>query len=59
MVQYNKKFGAPYEQDYFTSLPSRRIRFLRTCILWQLVRFVFINLRMILMIRKSHSSMHK
>jgi hypothetical protein len=44
----------PYEEGFFATTPTRARRFLRTFIPWQIVRFVFINLRMIRMIGKSH-----
>ncbi len=34
--------------------PTRFTRFMRTCILWQLVRFAVINLKMMRIIAMSH-----
>jgi len=40
--------------QYYTMRPTRLTRFMRTFPPWQLVRFIIINLRMIVMIVKSH-----
>ncbi len=45
----------PYEQDYFTAKPTKFTLALRTNILWQILRFVYINLKMTSMIIKSHN----
>lgn len=41
-----KKYPAPR--------PTRMTLFLRSCLIWQLIRFVIINLKMTVMILKSH-----
>ena len=40
----------PGEQSYFVPTPSRITVFLRTFLPWQLVRFVWLNLKMVRMI---------
>ena len=40
----------PGDQTYFVPTPSRFTVFLRTFLLWQLVRFIWINLKMVRMI---------
>jgi len=37
-----------------TMIPGKFARFLRTCVLWQLIRFIVINIKMIIVVRKSH-----
>lgn len=44
----------PYSPQYGTMIPLGTQKFLRTCVLWQLVRFVAINIKMIALILKSH-----
>lgn len=44
----------PYEEDYFPPVPTAATRWARTSILWQLWRFAVINLKMIVIIFKSH-----
>jgi len=44
----------PYSPMAGTMVPLGFQKFLRTCVLWQLVRFVVINLRMTVLILKSH-----
>jgi hypothetical protein len=45
----------PYSREFFAPRPSPATIFFRTFVLWQLVRFVWINFKMIGMIGKSHS----
>ena len=44
----------PYEETFYPPVPGRWVKFLRTCVLWQLVRFAMINIKMLRMIAKSH-----
>lgn len=37
-----------------TMLPGRFAKAMRTCVIWQFVRFVAINLKMIIVVSKSH-----
>jgi hypothetical protein len=41
-------------QAVYATKPTAGTKYLRTSILWQMVRFVVINLKMIRVIRKSH-----
>jgi hypothetical protein len=45
----------PYTREFFAPRPSAATLFFRTFLPWQLVRFAWINLKMIRMIRKAHS----
>lgn len=45
---------APIEDGHLSPRPTARTVALRTFIPWQIVRFVMINLRMMVIIRKSH-----
>ncbi len=44
----------PYSPQFGTMIPLGSQKFLRTCVLWQIVRFVAINIRMTILILKSH-----
>ena len=44
----------PYSREFFAPRPSRLTLFFRTFVPWQLVRFVWINAKMIRMIGKAH-----
>jgi len=44
----------PYEPSYETMVPTPIVKFLRTCIIWQIFRFIVINIKMILVVMKSH-----
>jgi hypothetical protein len=39
---------------FYATKPTWWIRFLRTFIPWQMIRFVVINLKMMVLIRRSH-----
>lgn len=44
----------PYHENYYAAFPSKRVRFGRTCKLWQLWRFMAINLRITRLLLRSH-----
>jgi len=44
----------PYEQNSYTPIPSDFTVFMRTCFIWQLIQFVVINIKMTILILKSH-----
>jgi hypothetical protein len=44
----------PYSAQFGTMIPMGGQKFLRTCVVWQLVRFIAINIRMTILILKSH-----
>lgn len=44
----------PYSAQFGTMIPMGTQKFLRTCVLYQLIRFVAINIRMTILILKSH-----
>jgi hypothetical protein len=45
----------PYTREFFVPRPSAMTLFFRTFVLWQLVRFVWVNIKMLRMIGKAHS----
>jgi len=45
---------APYKQAYFPPVPNKFTIFMRTCVLWQLVRFAAFNLMITKLLIKSH-----
>ena len=44
----------PYDQNFTTMVPTGFVKFFRTCLIWQAIRFVLINLKMIRVVQKSH-----
>jgi len=42
---------------FYATKPTRFTRFLRTFIPWQMVRFAVINLKMLVLIRRSHKGL--
>ena len=44
----------PYTQNDFTPVPTKFSVFMRTCIPWQFIRFVIVNIKMLIVVSKSH-----
>ena len=44
----------PYDQNFTTMVPTGFVKFFRTCLIWQAIRFVLINIKMIVVVQKSH-----
>ncbi|MEA3228389.1 MAG: hypothetical protein U9P38_04870 [Campylobacterota bacterium] len=44
----------PYTPQFGTMIPSSAQKFMRTCVVWQAYRFLAINLKMMILIIKSH-----
>ena len=47
---------AQKKASFYATKPTRATLFLRTFLPWQLVRFIWINLKMAIIIRRSHHS---
>jgi len=43
-----------YGNNFTTMTPGPFAIFMRTCKLWQLIRFIVINIKMIVVVNKSH-----
>ncbi len=43
-----------YEQNYTTMVPGSFAKRMRTCVIWQFIRFIIINLKMLVVVSKSH-----
>ena len=46
-----------FQRDFksqLTMLPGKTARFLRNCVIWQFIRFIVINIKMIIVVGKSH-----
>ncbi len=54
MATEHVKHIDPYSPQSGTMVPLGFRKFLRTCVLWQLIRFIAINIRMTVLILKSH-----
>lgn len=44
----------PYTAKFETMVPTGTVKFLRTCVIWQFIRFIVINIKMAIVIFKSH-----
>jgi len=42
------------DQFKLTMMPGAFAQKMRTCVIWQFIRFVIINLKMIIVVQKSH-----
>jgi len=42
------------DQFTLTMIPGAFARTMRTCVIWQFIRFVVINIKMIIVVGKSH-----
>jgi len=53
-MQKLEKVIRPYEQSFTTMVPTEFVKSMRTCVIWQIIRFIVINLKMIRVVAKSH-----
>jgi hypothetical protein len=44
----------PYQQAYYPPAPNAFTRHMRNNIVWQIFRFIVINMKMLKLMRKSH-----
>ncbi|MEY6431819.1 hypothetical protein ABC977_05275 [Thioalkalicoccus limnaeus] len=44
----------PYQQAYYPPVPTRFTKYMRTSVIWQFVRFIVINLKILKLMRRSH-----
>lgn len=49
-----EKYVKPYDSSFTTMVPTGFIKFMRTCVIWQIIRFIIINIKMLVVVRKSH-----
>ena len=54
MAEQHVKHIKAYSPQFGTMIPGTFQKFLRTCVLYQLVRFIIINIKMTVLILKSH-----
>ncbi len=53
-MQHTMTNPEPYQQAYYPPKPTGLTRWSRVSLLWQLIRFVVINLKMLKLLAKSH-----
>lgn len=54
MSKYGEKNIKAYGNNYTTMTPGPFAKWLRTNIIWQFIRFIVINIKMLVVVRKSH-----
>jgi hypothetical protein len=52
--EYTTQQKAHMRPAFYATRPTRTTVFLRTFLPWQFVRFLWINLKMVIIIRRSH-----
>lgn len=52
-MEHEKNFGKSTEFN-LTMIPGKFAKKMRTCIIFQFIRFLVINLKMLVVVRKSH-----
>ncbi len=52
--EYTAQQKAQMRAAFYATRPTRTTVFFRTFLPWQLVRFLWINLKMVVIIRRSH-----
>ena len=53
-MQEIEKYVKPYDDNFTTMVPTNFVIKMRTCKIWQLLRFIVINIKMLIVVRKSH-----
>lgn len=54
MALHDEKHIKAYSQNFTTMTPGSFQKKLRTCVIFQAVRFVVINIKMLVVVSKSH-----
>jgi len=54
MSKYGEKNIKAYGNNFTTMTPGPFAKWMRTCVLFQIVRFIVINLKMLVVVKKSH-----
>jgi len=49
-----KNIKAYDDKTFGAMVPTPFVKFMRTCVIWQFIRFIFINIKMLIVVRKSH-----
>lgn len=49
-----EKYVKPYDDNFTTMVPTSFVIKMRTCKIWQFFRFIVINIKMLIVVRKSH-----
>lgn len=54
MSKYGEKNIHAYGKNFTTMTPGPFAKWMRTCVIWQAIRFVAINIKMLVVVGKSH-----
>jgi len=50
----NEEVNFEKQQFNLTMIPDKFAKAMRTCVIWQFIRFVVLNIKMIIVVGKSH-----
>lgn len=53
-MEHIEKHIKPYDPNFTTMVPTNFVKFFRTCLIWQAIRFIVINIKMLIVVQKSH-----
>jgi hypothetical protein len=53
-MEHIEKHIKPYDPNFTTMVPTNFVKFFRTCLIWQAIRFIVINIKMLVVVQKSH-----
>lgn len=53
-VKYEEFNFAKNDKFNTAMIPGKMARYLRTCKIWQFIRFVILNIKMLIVVSKSH-----
>ncbi|MBU1658707.1 hypothetical protein KKG72_06600 [bacterium] len=53
-MKHEEKNIKAYSQNFTTMTPGPFAKRMRTCVLFQIIRFIVINLKMLVVVSKSH-----
>jgi hypothetical protein len=54
MSKYGEKNIKAYGNNSTTMTPGPFAKWMRTCVIFQFIRFIIINIKMLVVVRKSH-----
>jgi hypothetical protein len=54
-IEDSRDYTIPYSQTSYATEPTRWTKFIRSCILYQLVRFFVLNLKIMRIVAGGHS----
>jgi hypothetical protein len=54
MALKDEKVFTLESQNFGSMVPGKTAKAMRTCLIWQFIRFIVINIKMVIVVSKSH-----